>query len=231
MTLNKAKNYRYERKYVFENTCINTVEKIVKLNPFGFREAFPERRINNIYYDTFNLKNYYDNALNKTNRRKIRIRWYSGILTTIKSPILEIKIKKGASGTKLKYQLQDFLLDDITLKNNLPQFDNEAIVPDKILSGIKEQTPILLNTYKRKYYVSFDNKFRFTIDYNIEFYNLRLFNFLQKKETIKNIILELKYNVKYNSQAHIITQNIPYRINTFSKYSQGIEMFYSAMLF
>jgi len=56
MFLPDVENSRYERKFVTENWTRNSVEQSIKNNPAFFREIFHQRKINNIYFDTADLK-------------------------------------------------------------------------------------------------------------------------------------------------------------------------------
>ena len=49
------KQFRYERKYFIENMSRETIETLIKLHPAIFREIYCERRVNNIYFDSFDF--------------------------------------------------------------------------------------------------------------------------------------------------------------------------------
>ena len=83
---------RYERK--FDSGYINKdIVYFIKMHPMLFREIYCKRRVNNIYYDTMNYKNYLDNVEGNQYRLKVRIRWYGSNPFKIFDPVLEIKIK------------------------------------------------------------------------------------------------------------------------------------------
>ena len=71
----------------------------ILLSPAFFKEIYYERRVNNIYLDSFDYANYYANINGEQNRVKQRIRWY-GDTFDAKTPILEYKIKHGELGIK-----------------------------------------------------------------------------------------------------------------------------------
>ena len=87
-------NYRFERKFFITGTIGQSIESIVKLNTAMFSEIFSERLVNNIYFDSENLKNYYANIYGDMERKKIRIRWYGSLFDYVDKPVLELKIKK-----------------------------------------------------------------------------------------------------------------------------------------
>ena len=104
-------DYRYERKFFVENISSSAVEALVKNNPLMFSEIYHPRYINNIYYDTPLLNNYYDNLDGNFNRNKVRIRWYGDLTGHKINSNLEIKIKKGELGKKLFYPIKNFSIN------------------------------------------------------------------------------------------------------------------------
>ena len=193
-----------------------------------FSEIFHERYINNIYFDFLNFNNFKDNIDGNMYRTKYRIRWYGDMLTKIETPVLELKIKKGLVGTKESYKLNQFELEkgiDILKIRNL-------IKVSKINSNVKfsllDQIPVMLNRYKRKYYVSNDKKFRITIDDEQSFYKINRFNnsFLNSHKDLNNVIVELKYDKQNESEVNQITNEFPFRVTKSSKYARGIELLY-----
>ena len=104
-------DYRYEKKFLINELSKYEVESIVKLHPAMFSEIFHERSVNNIYFDTHQLKNYFENIEGETNRAKVRVRWYGSLFGVIKNPILEVKVKKGLLGRKYSSNFDQFSLN------------------------------------------------------------------------------------------------------------------------
>ena len=52
--------YRYERKFIIPSLSEQMVEILVKLNPAMFSEIFHRRYVNNIYFDSIDLVNFFD---------------------------------------------------------------------------------------------------------------------------------------------------------------------------
>lgn len=225
----ELKTSRFERKFVIERGGVPFVEKIVKMNRNGFRPVFYERQINNIYFDTPNLRNYYDNHFGKSKRVKIRIRWYGDLFGNIERPILEFKIKTGAVGRKLSFPLIGFALEKNISRKELQEVFRNSNLPEWVVNEVFYFIPTLVNTYKRKYYVSFDNLFRFTIDHHMEYYNIKTDHsmFLEKSSQAEIVVLELKYDMENDTKVSKVTSSLPFRLNKFSKYVNGIESFNS----
>ena len=88
-------NYRYEIKYFIENGRFSDIKNIINLNPAIFTEVYHKRKVNNIYFDTIDFKNYHDNVDGATYRHKYRVRWYGEMEGIIQKPVFEIKSKMG----------------------------------------------------------------------------------------------------------------------------------------
>lgn len=218
---------RFERKFVIENKGAAYAEQLIKFNPGAFRSIYYKRQVNNIYFDSHNLNNYYDNHFGKSQRTKIRIRWYGDTFGEIKSPILEFKLKYGAAGKKKSFPLKSFTLDKNFNQQVWKELFETSDLPELVRNELKNQVPTLVNSYERKYFQSFDTIFRFTLDFNLKFYNIRSTNNAFIEQSLKNetVILELKYDVRDNHKVKNITANLPTRLNKFSKYVTGVELF------
>ena len=96
-----------------------------------------------------------------------------------------------------------------------------------VRSELKRNVPTLLNNYEREYFQSFDKLFRFTLDYNLKFINVKSLtgSFLEKSLPENTIILELKYDIADDKAVKQITTALPVRLGKFSKYIQGVEIF------
>lgn len=219
-------NARFERKFVVENKSVQFVRQLIKVNPIGFRKVFQPRRINNVYFDSPNFSNYFDNHYGRSARTKVRIRWYGDTFGKIEHPILEFKIKRALVGKKDSYKLLPFELSSAISKQDFIDLFKKSDLPDVVLSEVKRLVPTLLNSYKREYYKSFDSKYRFTVDNGLRFYNFKSKNnnFGQFSEEDNTIIVELKYDEQEAENVSMITSQLPVRLNKYSKYVRGIEI-------
>jgi len=88
--------------------------------------------------------------------------------------------------------------------------------------------PLLITRYGRKYFQSSNGIYRITLDTDFIFYLIDSQNntFLNNYFDDTNVILELKYNNSFNTDAHWITNHFPFRMTKSSKYVSGIEKFY-----
>ncbi|MCK5822867.1 MAG: VTC domain-containing protein, partial [Bacteroidales bacterium] len=163
---------RFERKFTISRLSKQEIELVIKQNSALFSEIFHQRYINNIYLDTPNLTFFFDNNIGKSNRKKIRIRWYGDMFGIISHPILEFKIKTGAAGRKLSFPLKSFNFDKNFSIDSLKQVFHNSNLPLWVLNQLNVLEPTLANRYKRKYFRSFDKNFRITIDSDITYANI-----------------------------------------------------------
>ncbi len=206
---------RYERKYKIEHLSKSAVEQAVNLHPAGFRKIFPNRQVNNIYFDTPDYQTGIQNIEGVNQRKKYRVRWYGEDLQVLKKPRFETKIKHNELGTKQILKLEDTQLSDlaqITSQINVQQQNRLLLL-----------YPTLLNTYQRSYFGTADGKFRMTIDWDLHFYPpLHKTAFSQYPLSQKGVVLELKYEEAEDELANEIFRYLPFRQTKNSKYVTGL---------
>ena len=218
--------YRYERKFVGDVFSLKRAEMLLKVHPELFWERYQSRQVNNIYFDTPSLEYFADNHQGKDNRVKYRIRWYGAIKGMVE-PILEIKIKKGLVGIKRSYSLKSFLVDDSLTKADLIKVVSQSEVPADVIEKFKHLEPVLLNAYTRRYFENFSRKFRITFDTHLCYFQFnRTIQFGNVREDKSKLVIEMKYDHKYDNEAAQIAQLLPFRMSKNSKYVSGIECFY-----
>lgn len=223
--------YRYERKFVVSNYTY-PLSLFLKTLSVPFREAYPSRIINNVYFDTADFQSLAENIHGKSDRVKIRMRWYDELTThKVYHPKLEYKIKRSLLGTKKVYSLGNVarrkdLLDKKSIYSNFEDSD----LPADVMHDLKKRQPVLINRYQRKYYESLDRLIRITLDTKIDF---RKFN--NRPSGIGSAInvpdiLELKYDEGREDYGRRVGNMLPFRLSKFSKYQLGMEQtfFYHA---
>lgn len=158
-------------------------------------------------------------------RTKYRIRWYGKTFDIISNPVLELKIKKGLLGTKKKFELQPIS----TLKVNHSVINNSiefSDIPKHVMLKLKLLIPIISNSYKRKYFLSADKKFRLTLDTDQKF---KKFNnsFISKDcFNLDSIVVEIKYDSDCDYLVNNITNHFPFRLTKNSKFVNGVKRLY-----
>jgi hypothetical protein len=227
-------SYRYERKFIVPNKSY-PLSLFLKTLKVPFREVYPSRVINNIYFDTLDYQSFTENVYGKADRLKVRMRWYDELMPQKQSkqflPKLEFKIKRALLGTKKVYALnavseRDELLDKQAIYENI----NETGLPADVLDDLKIRQPVLINRYKRKYFESLDKRVRITLDTAISFRRFGSFNHQLGYSYEAPNILELKYDASEEGFGREIGRMLPFRLSKFSKYQLGMErtVFYYA---
>ena len=216
-------NKRIELKAIFSSMDLSLVEKWI-YGKSKLLTLFPDRYVNNIYFETHDYSSASDNIYGISNRTKVRLRWYgSKNIGNEFSGFLEFKRKKNNLGWKDQYPVK--------LSNK--DFNNFIFLKNKISVCIplKNQIefsnynlPFILNRYKRKYFSSDDKKIRVTLDTSVKAFDQRWSNFLSRKNEIvlPNVnIIEFKFNKKFKEEAIELIKKLPLRITKHSKYTSS----------
>ncbi len=211
---------RYERKYRIEGLSPQAVLQVLRLHPASLRPIYQERQVNNIYFDTPGLSTYKDNVSGRAERRKYRVRWYGDEIGRIEAPHLEQKIRQMELGSKLTFEVNRFGLSN--LKTLCREVNNLCPEAGNMLQ------PMLLNSYRRIYMQSSDQKFRLTLDYQLGYTPLLYGGGGNKHSLMENgvVIVELKYDATFDELAENINRYLPFRRTKNSKYVSGIELCY-----
>ena len=217
---------RFERKFAIADMHYNEIVQQVRNNRAAFSSLHHPRYINNIYFDTNDLDFYTDNVSGKGSRKKARIRWYGDLMGNITKPVLEFKMREGMVGNKLSFPLVPFTLDKSFTGEYIQDILRSSELPDWATTVMLMLKPALLNRYSRQYFISFDNKFRLTVDDELTYYGIGngLNNFMEK-QTCDDVIVELKYDQVHDGKdSAYVTNDIPFRLTKSSKYVNGFEL-------
>lgn len=218
------KELRYEKKFVISEMSLSEIESLIKHNPTIFSEIFYKRKVNNIYLDSLSLDNYNENVAGVSQRLKIRIRWYGNTFGMIKNPFLELKIKNNELGKKLSFQLVNFNLNKNLSQEFLKKIFLKSNLPDWLTEKLRLYYPTLINSYKRKYFLSCNKKYRITLDNDLVFYKIKNNSFNEKIENKTDCILEIKCFFKDYDGISNISSYFPFRLIAHSKYVRGIDL-------
>ena len=208
---------RYERKFRVENIPPQELLQYLKQHPAGLISLYPDRQINNIYFDTPNFVMYQDNVMGLAERKKVRVRWYGENIREIRKPILELKTRHNEQGDKKSFPVQIFSLAQ------LAPLTQEVAQLSQIYTALQ---PVLLNSYKRSYWGTRNGEFRWTLDWDLRYTSLvhnPIFQTHQHSET-GVCILELKYAPEHEERVDEQVQFIPFPRTKNSKYVSGVEL-------
>ena len=192
------------------------VEQVVRMHPASFQKAFPNRQVNNVYFDTSSFSTFHENQSGIAYRKKYRVRWYGAFMQILQNPVLEVKVKDNLLGYK----------ENFALKNtSLQELDQLKKIVNKQLQLYRTLSPVLLNAYQRSYWLTPNQKIRLTIDWDMKFHQLYkhpYFNRFHLKDPA--VVVELKYDEDQEMAASRIMQDLPFRLTKNSKYAEGIGL-------
>ena len=222
----EAVQYRREIKYVLDPGCYQDVLQAIRMHPAAFSVAYPDRQINNIYFDSYDYKLFQDSIVGLSNRAKLRYRWYGQSLDPV-AGALEVKFRRNAMGSKLVYPVadlpyvckQNWQTFTATLRKTLP-FPAQRWLIDF-------PQPILINRYHRVYLVSADERIRITLDRNPVLLDQRhraTPNYSQKTPMPEGLIMEVKYDAGLDDVASGIVRHFPFCIGQHSKYTAALSV-------
>lgn len=220
--------YRYERKFFCDGLDADQAISLVKRHPALFSELYPPRHINNIYFDTPSLENFWENIDGAVRRRKARVRWYHDLFQQVEEPVLEFKIKEGLMGKKVSYAFPGFNFSQGFSTGRIRDLARSSDLPAEAINYLMTVEPVLVNRYRRWYFATPDRTFRVTVDTGLTFYHLNKMNnqFLFHQQDRRSIIIELKYQHEHDPRASRISSGFPFRMTRSSKYVQGVEQVY-----
>lgn len=219
---------RYEVKMECSSEMYAQALSWVRVNPAAFRVAYPTRWVNSLYFDTFGFDTYNDHIESEAERRKLRFRWYGEELERAEGQ-LELKAKRERIGWKLVQPVRRVFdlrtCDWFDFRRELSDCTCQA--EDKTFDELlRVSTPLVINRYKRDYYVSADEHVRLTLDYQIIAYSQYLtprpnLSFAQPKDEM--MLIEFKCEVPYARQLADVLAGFPLRVNRYSKYVAAMD--------
>ena len=222
-------NYRSEIKFVCYKQNYSLIKNWIRFHKFNFFKEYDDRNINNIYYDSFDFKAFNDNLVGLPSRLKVRYRWYGNLYSNDKKNegSLEFKFKKNIYGYKKIFKINDLTLN---LNSNWKDIKNKILkklTPEYKILFDRNSEKILINRYKREYFISRDKKLRVTLDRNIEIFNQRTAlikpNFKFKNFTQDYLVIEFKFNKEDKFVLNDLDINIPIKASRNSKYINGVR--------
>jgi SPX domain protein involved in polyphosphate accumulation len=213
---------RYELKFTVPLEQGFRVDAWIQVHRAGFCAEYSPRRVNSLYFDTYELAAHEQNLAGQPDRAKLRIRWY-GDPQSIERGVLELKRKQGALGWKECHALTRA----IDLGTTWPRIVRElranlAPRPRFLISGTHQ--PVIINQYERSYFASADGIVRLTVDRNITAYDQRFSarpNLRRSTPLSAQLVVELKCPASARRRLADIAADFPLRTNRCSKYSRA----------
>lgn len=221
---NDKLSLRREIKFVASEIFLSKILSWIGSSGLFLSKHYPDRIVNNIYFDTYDLDAYGDNLDGISERNKLRYRWYGNSLNP-QDGNLELKKRKNAFGFKNSQKIK-----------GLKVVDNHKQLLDKLKNSVSMSwmyiinhycDPIILNRYKRSYYLSKDKKVRVTLDRNHSVFDQRLsnkINLKKKANILEYIVIEIKFNPDLIDCVSNMIKDIPMRNSRNSKYVNSVNL-------
>jgi hypothetical protein len=211
---------RYELKQTYSRLLLPELRSWVKTHPAGFRQSYPPRQVNSIYFETPDLDTFNDHLEGVPVRRKLRYRWYGTNLGEAQAGQVEVKNKSELAGWKLIEKLDaSFNFEHNNWASLQYQMRNSSHGVIKELLAVSR--PALLTVYDRDYFESADGTIRLTIDSNLRAYDQYMqpapnLKFLLVNDPV--VILELKSDVNRIKELTEALSHFPERASRYSKF-------------
>lgn len=217
---------RYELKMVAQGTQLPLVRSWIRSHPAGLVTSYPSRRVNNIYLDTPDLQAFDDSLAGVSDRRKVRFRWYGDEISAVEG-VVEVKRKKNSTGWKVSSPLKarfDFS-QGMKWSDFVAKLSTE--LPVRMLVEMESAWwPVLINRYRRDYYLTSDGEVRVTVDSAQELYDQRrtVYPDLSRKVPYPDtVIVEVKAAARSLDRIKDLCNNFPIAIAKNSKYGNGCD--------
>ena len=215
---------RLEAKFTIDERQVDRMLRWIRLHPARFATAYPDRIVNNIYFDTPDCAAFADNLAGISARMKVRYRWYGdSVAPDIGS--LEVKCRRNQYCWKIRYPiLVSPYRDGATWSEIRNALTNQLPAPGRHLLQMNP-CPILTNRYSRRYFVSSDQNVRVTVDTAVGVCDQRLRSrprFDDRAHLTRSAVLEIKFAAGVRDQVAGWLDGLQSRATRHSKYTAGL---------
>jgi hypothetical protein len=221
---------RCERKFLLWRLSLPEALASVRRHQALFRQAYPPRFVNNVYFDSPDLRDYHDHVQGVAHRAKHRVRWYGPLEGRIAAPVFERKLKQGLVSGKVTVPLPALFFNGGGARALHAALLADAGMPEAVRRTLRQLEPSLINRYHRHYFVSADGRLRLTLDADLCFFSAHNGAGSNAGQSLRELplVLELKFAPLDTDHAAAMTNALPYRLQRCSKYVLGLECLHAA---
>lgn len=215
--------FRHETKFCCRLDEIDSVYTWLHSSCEGMNKHYPNRFINNIYFDWFDLQDASDNLIGLGHREKLRLRWYGEVLGDSQKQ-LERKIRRDRLGTKTILPVGAFTVENLSRSQLNEALIRHASDAQPLQLDLRLRNPVVRNRYLREYYQSRSAKVRLTIDQQQAFYSTDREGDVLCANRIDYpvFVIEIKYAEEDLPEVRSIMNGFPLRPVRHSKYLAGL---------
>ena len=193
-------SFRIEKKFKLTKFEQKSLKESLIMR--GMKELYPKRAINSCYFDSHDLRCFYDSDEGVLPRKKIRLRWYENKKKITK----EIKVSSIEGRFKTSENFYDYKFLE---KLNFSIYDKDY----------GNLYPKIIISYYREYYLL--KNIRITFDSNIKYTNLNCLNsgfYFNDQESVMEVKADLSNSLTK------LEGFIDLPTSRFSKYCRGISL-------
>lgn len=216
---------RQEIKFVANRSDYDLVMQWIRLHPLGFGVAYPDRTVNNVYFDTHELQAYAENLAGVSQRTKVRYRWYGE--SDFPAPgRLEIKQKRNQYGWKLNFDIKEPGWDESSTWFDIKRDISKQGGPQASIWLEQFSEPIMINRYRRTYYLSACGRIRITTDFEQQSWDQRYAGVPSRRKEAnlpETFVFECKFDRVERALAERVLLGLPIRVSRHSKYMNAVN--------
>tara|TARA_B110000967_G_C18900223_1_gene574277 strand:+ start:6522 stop:7193 length:672 start_codon:yes stop_codon:yes gene_type:complete len=207
-------DYRVEKKFVITPIEMQYCDFWLLNNGRNLIEKYPPRKVNSIYFDTYNLNHYHDNITGLSSRSKFRLRWYGENTNDFYWEHKE-KVKKYIKKNVCKINGNTIQLNNLSNLYNKIMFQ---LPSNERMDFLHSPSPSAFVSYHRRYFES-SSGVRLTIDSRQILQNL----WQQKKISMSNVwlnefVIEIKHPFDIERKEIKFLSTFPFNPSRNSKY-------------
>jgi SPX domain protein involved in polyphosphate accumulation len=216
---------RHELKFAAYAIHRSEVQHWLHMHPAGFIQPYPDRQVNNLYFDTFDYRAYAENLAGVSERSKVRYRWY-GDSAGPGAGSLEVKQKRNYFGWKLRFSVPDAPYHAGATWAEVRDALHAQLPQDGQLWLDQNPLPVIINRYARQYFCTADAAIRATIDTHQRVFDQRNGNqpnFDRSAIMQDSLVVEFKFSRKDRHRVVEMLSGFPVRVARHSKFMNGLR--------
>jgi hypothetical protein len=161
---------RREMKYVISAKDVPMARKILSENAKQIVHHQSVSQVRSLYFDDPSLSACFANIHGLGHRKKLRLRWYDSLLPQ-RNAFLEIKWRVNRVTGKQRLRVDSSkALSDVSFRE-LWRNLRLASESSNYLNQTDTLEPVVVVEYRREHFVAENGRLRFTIDYDLRFYD------------------------------------------------------------
>ena len=219
-------DWRYEVKLVAIEAYLPRLLATLRTHPMAFQVLYPDRHVNNVYFDSQDLSRLNQNYAGVGDRCKLRYRWYGDALTGANGHF-ELKYKRLKLGGK-----HNFPASSPVDLETMPWSEFLSILRKSVTERAWAEVhnlarPVILNRYRRSYFSNAAGTVRVTVDREQRFlnqWNSVRPNLSFEGHRPQQLVVEVKADASNYDDVERTIASLGLHVSRNSKYVTGVEL-------